>query len=157
MSHTISEIAGHANRSVLQAEKTTEAVECTARSVKKFAESSFEIEKVIELIRRLAAQTNLLALNATIESARAGEAGRGLAVVANEVKELARQTAEATQSIDLSVWGIRQLICESVESTARVSESIRSVTECMTQVATAVEEQSSTMRCLNETASGLRN
>jgi methyl-accepting chemotaxis protein len=157
MSHTISEIAGHANRSVMQAEKTSEAVEYTAQSVKKLDESSCEIEKVVELIRRLAAQTNLLALNATIESARAGEAGRGFAVVANEVKELAKQTAEATQHIDLSVSGIRQLICESVESTARVSESIRSVTECMTQVAAAVEEQSSTMRCLNETASGLRS
>lgn len=156
MVQTISEISGHANRSASQATTTSEAVHSTAQSVRKLDESSREIEKVVELIRSLADQTNLLALNATIESARAGEAGRGFAVVANEVKELAKQTAVATQSIDASVSGIRELISESVESTERVSENIQYVTESMTQVAAAVEEQSATMHCLSETASGLR-
>ena len=156
MVSTISEISGHVNQTAQLAGSTEQAVDDTAESVRKLDESSRVIERVVELIRNLAEQTNLLALNATIESARAGEAGKGFAVVANEVKELAKQTADATQNIDASVTEIRDLISESVDSTSRVSESIRGVTESMTSVASAVEEQSATMQALNETAAQLR-
>jgi len=152
---TISEISGHVSQTSVQAAATEEAVNATAGSVDDLAQSSREIEKVVELIRSLAEQTNLLALNATIESARAGEAGKGFAVVANEVKELAKQTASATESIDSSVTHIRDLIAKSVQSTDSVSESIRTVTESMTSVASAVEEQSMTMKSLSNTASQL--
>ncbi|MEO1614584.1 MAG: methyl-accepting chemotaxis protein [Planctomycetota bacterium] len=156
MALTISEISSHVSQTASQAASTEDEVNTTAHSVEKLSDSSREIEKVVELIRNLASQTNLLALNATIESARAGESGKGFAVVANEVKELAKQTASATESIDASVTSIRELIQESVQSTARVSERIRGVTESMTSVSSAVEEQSVTMDSLNETASELR-
>ena len=156
MVSTISEISGHVNQTAQLASSTERAVDETAESVRRLDDSSRVIEKVVELIRNLAEQTNLLALNATIESARAGDAGKGFAVVANEVKELAKQTADATQNIDESVTEIRNLISESVQSTTRVSESIRGVTESMTSVASAVEQQSATMQSLNETAGQLR-
>lgn len=154
---TVQEISGHVHQTADLASSTERAVDDTAGSVRKLDESSRVIEKVVELIRSLAEQTNLLALNATIESARAGEAGKGFAVVANEVKELAKQTADATQNIDTSVTEIRDLISKSVESTSRVTESIRGVTESMSSVASAIEEQSSTIQSLNETAGYLRD
>ena len=156
MVQSISEISGHVHETADLASTTDNAIEATAESVRKLDVSSRAIENVVELIRNLADQTNLLALNATIESARAGEAGKGFAVVANEVKELAKQTADATQNIDKSVTEIRSLISESVQSTANVGKNIRGVTERMQSVAAAVEEQSVTMRSLNETASQLR-
>ncbi|MEO1614583.1 MAG: methyl-accepting chemotaxis protein [Planctomycetota bacterium] len=155
MAQTISEISSHVNQTASQATSTEDEVNTTAESVEQLNESSREIERVVELIRNLASQTNLLALNATIESARAGESGKGFAVVANEVKELAKQTANATESIDTLVTHVRELIHESVQSTTRVSERIRDVTESMTSVSSAVEEQSVTMESLNETASAL--
>ena len=157
MTSTISEISGHISETADLAEQTEKAVDATSESVEMLNQRSQAIENVVELIRSLADQTNLLALNATIESARAGEAGRGFAVVANEVKELAKQTADATQSIDESVSEIRSLISKSVQSSGSVSTSIRSVTASMTSIASAVEEQSATMHCLNETAAQLRS
>jgi methyl-accepting chemotaxis protein len=154
---TISDISSHVSQTAGLARETESAVDKAATSVKKLDECSREIEKIVELIRNLAEQTNLLALNATIESARAGEAGKGFAVVANEVKELAKQTAMATENIDSSVTEIRELVSENVDSTSRVSDSIRGVTESMTSVASAVEEQSATMHSLHETATQLRD
>ncbi|MFK7737785.1 MAG: PAS domain-containing methyl-accepting chemotaxis protein [Pirellulaceae bacterium] len=156
MVNTIQEIAGHVNQTASTASHTKQDVDSTTGTVKKLEESSRVIERVVELIRNLADQTNLLALNATIESARAGEAGKGFAVVANEVKELAKQTANATSSIDSSVATIRDLISESVDSTSRASESIRTVNESMSSVASAIEEQSATMKMLNGTAAQLK-
>lgn len=157
MVETISEISGHIHQTAQLATTTEQQVDATTQSVNRLDESSREIEKIVELIRSLADQTNLLALNATIESARAGEAGKGFAVVANEVKELAKQTADATQNIDTSVVSIRGLVLECVQSTNQVTEQIRSVTESMVSVSSAVEEQSATMISLKATASHLRN
>lgn len=155
MVSTISEVSGHVSETAELASNTRTEIEATADSVQKLYDSSQSIEKVVDLIRGLAEQTNLLALNATIESARAGEAGKGFAVVANEVKELAKQTASATDNIDNSVSEIRNLISTSVESTNRVLESVGTVTERVTSIASAVEEQSATMRTLNETSDQL--
>ena len=157
MVEKIREISGYANQTAALSMSTQQEIQATTESVRKLDESSRTIETVVELIRSLADQTNLLALNATIESARAGEAGRGFAVVANEVKELAKQTSEATESIDSSVTEIQSQISHCVESASSVFESIRSVSESMTSVASAVEQQSATMNCLNETAIALRD
>ena len=156
MAETIREISSHANESAMLAQDTEKDVDATTSSVEQLDASSRVIENVIELIRNLADQTNLLALNATIESARAGEAGRGFAVVANEVKELAKQTSEATENINNSVLEIRDLIAKSVESSSQVSKKIRNVSESMGSVAAAVEEQSATMNDLHNTARDLR-
>ena len=105
-----------------------------------------EIGKVIDVIQDIADQTNLLALNATIEAARAGDAGKGFSVVATEVKELARQTSTATESIRRRIQGIQTLTAEAVFSNAEISEAIRKVNEVSRIIATAVEEQSITTR-----------
>ena len=108
MQASIREIAKNANESARVAKNAVNVAHSTNETVKKLGESSQEIGNVIKVITSIAQQTNLLALNATIEAARAGEAGNGFAVVANEVKELAKQTAKATEDCDLNhnfaVW-----------------------------------------------------
>ena len=153
---TISEISSHVSQTAGMASTTKGQVESTSMSVGQLEQSSQAIERILDLIRGLAEQTNLLALNATIESARAGEAGKGFAVVANEVKELAQQTANATNDIDKSITEIRNLIAACVESTQHVTEGISQVNESMTSIAGAVEEQSATMQSLSATSAQLR-
>jgi methyl-accepting chemotaxis protein len=103
-----------------------------------------EISKVTEVITEISEQTNLLALNATIVAARAGEAGKGFAVVANEIKELARQTAEATQEIKEKIEGIQSSTGNTVNEIKQISEVIHEVNEIVGTIATAIEEQSVT-------------
>jgi methyl-accepting chemotaxis protein len=157
MSSTISEISQVVGRTVDLTNITEQEVGSTNAFVNELSTSSRTIETVVGVIRGLAEQTNLLALNATIESARAGESGKGFAVVANEVKELAKETASATENIVASVTDIQRLVSECLESATRVTTSIGSVTESMTTIAAAVEEQAATMGGLNETAAELRN
>lgn len=105
-----------------------------------------EIGKVIEVIQDIAEQTNLLALNATIEAARADEAGRGFAVVATEVKELAKQTASATDNIRRRIEAIQSSTDEAVDSIRSISDIISDVNEVARTIASAVEEQSITTK-----------
>lgn len=124
----------------------------------KLGESSTEIGNVVKVITSIAQQTNLLALNATIEAARAGEAGKGFAVVANEVKELAKETAKATENISLKIESIQLATQESVNAITKISSIIKEINETQTTIASAVEEQSATTneigRNVSEAAKG---
>ena len=116
-------------------------VQATADSVGRLQEAAATIGEVLKLIIDIAEQTNLLALNATIEAARAGEAGKGFAVVASEVKALANQTAKATDQIRLQINGIQATSKESGEAISSISKIIGRIDEISTSIAAAVEEQ----------------
>jgi methyl-accepting chemotaxis protein len=114
--------------------------------VEGLGQAAQEISKVTSTITEISEQTNLLALNATIEAARAGEAGKGFAVVANEIKELAKQTAEATDEIRNRIQGIQDSISGTITDIEQVPKVINDVDEIVSTIATAVEEQSTTTR-----------
>ncbi len=144
MNSTIGEIAKNATEAARVAGEAVDAVEMANQTVSKLGDSSVEIEKVIEVITSIAQQTNLLALNATIVAARAGEAGKGFAVVANEVKELAKQTAKATEEIKQKISVIRDNTGGAVAAISGIRGVIDKVSHISTVIATAVEEQSAT-------------
>ena len=110
----------------------------------KLGESSAEIGQVIKVITSIAQQTNLLALNATIEAARAGEAGKGFAVVANEVKELAKETAKATEDISRKIEAIQGDTKGAVEAIGQITTVINQMNDISNTIASAVEEQTAT-------------
>jgi len=144
MSSTIGEIAKNATEAARVAGEAVESAESANQTVSRLGDSSVEIAKVIEVITSLAQQTNLLALNATIEAARAGEAGKGFAVVANEVKELAKQTAKATEEIKQKITVIRENTDGAVTAIGGIKGVIDKISHISTVIATAVEEQSAT-------------
>jgi len=153
---SISSNAGEAAKVASEAVKTANAANTT---LAKLGESSAEIGQVIKVITSIAQQTNLLALNATIEAARAGEAGKGFAVVANEVKELAKQTAKATEDISQKITAIQDDTKRAVESIGSITSIIHQINDISGTIATAVEEQSATTnemsRNVQEAAKGL--
>jgi methyl-accepting chemotaxis protein len=110
-------------------------------TVGKLGDSSTEIGEVIKVITSIAQQTNLLALNATIEAARAGESGRGFAVVANEVKELAKETATATEGISHKIAAIQQETRAAADAIGQVSAVITQINDISNSIASAVEQQ----------------
>ena len=158
MNSTIGEIAKNATEAARVSGDAVAAAESANQTVSKLGDSSVEIGKVIEVITSIAQQTNLLALNATIEAARAGEAGKGFAVVANEVKELAKQTAKATEEIKQKITVIRENTGGAVAAIGGIKEVIDKISHISTVIATAVEEQSATTsemsRNVTEAASG---
>lgn len=141
---SIKEIGHSANESSLMAKRTMEKTKESTATISKLDVSSKEIGDVIKLISSIAQQTNLLALNATIEAARAGDAGRGFAVVANEVKELAKQTALATNDITNKINTIQKDTENVIEAISDISQSIEKFNSISGIIATAVEEQTAT-------------
>jgi methyl-accepting chemotaxis protein len=144
MQSSIREISKNANESARVAKNAVSVAHSTNDTVKKLGESSQEIGNVIKVITSIAQQTNLLALNATIEAARAGEAGKGFAVVANEVKELAKQTAKATEEISQKIEAIQGDTKGAVHAIEEIGTIINQINDISNSIASAVEEQTAT-------------
>jgi methyl-accepting chemotaxis protein len=148
MGASIHEIARNATLAATVATAGLASADGANATVQSLGRSSAEIDEVVKVIASIAQQTNLLALNATIEAARAGDAGKGFAVVASEVKELARQTARATEDIGKRVESIRHDARGAVTALADIGRVIREIHAIQTAVAGAVEEQNATTKAM---------
>ena len=143
LSASINEIANQIGQTNAVVERASTEAEGANRRVKTLAEAAGRIGEVLNLIRAIAEQTNLLALNATIEAARAGEAGRGFAVVASEVKSLAGQTARATEEIAAQIDAVQQETTTAVASIEAIAGTMKEVASYASAVAAAIEQQRS--------------
>ena len=141
---SIHEIAHSAQDAAAVARQSVEMAADTSTTMDKLGASSSEIGQVVKVITTIAEQTNLLALNATIEAARAGDMGKGFAVVANEVKELARETAKATEDISKKIEAMQSDTDRAVKAITDITSVIEKIDHLQTKIATAVEEQSVT-------------
>jgi methyl-accepting chemotaxis protein len=149
MGASITEIAQNANEAARVATGAVQSVETTTGTMNKLGDSSREIGDVVRLITSIAEQTNLLALNATIEAARAGDAGKGFAVVADEVKQLAQETARATEDISKRVETIQEDADQATKAISEIAGVITRINEFQTTIASAVEEQTATTQAIN--------
>jgi methyl-accepting chemotaxis protein len=158
MGASIREIAQNANDAAQVASSAVGVAQSTNDTVAKLGTSSAEIGDVVKVITAIAEQTNLLALNATIEAARAGDAGKGFAVVASEVKDLAQETARATEDISRRVETIQADTSSAVEAIGEISQIIQRINDYQVTIASAVEEQTATTaemsRSIGEAAGG---
>ncbi len=142
MTATIDEIANNTGRARSITESAVSNAVTSTNKVNELGEAAGKISKVTEVITEISEQTNLLALNATIEAARAGEAGKGFAVVANEIKELAKQTAEATMQIKSQIEDIQTSSHETVKEIGQIAKVIHDVNDIVSTIAFAAGEQS---------------
>lgn len=153
MSQTINEISVNTAKTQDIASQAVAQAQSASTRVDELGSAAARIGKVTETITEISEQTNLLALNATIEAARAGEAGKGFAVVANEIKELARQTAEATLEIKTQIDGIQSTSSNTVAEIQQITKVINEVNEIVVVVVAAVEEQNVTTNEIAENIS----
>jgi methyl-accepting chemotaxis protein len=144
MAASIRDISSSAHQAAKIANAGVQTAAETNSKVGKLGESSRQIGEIVKVITSIAGQTHLLALNATIEAARAGAAGKGFAVVANEVKELARETAKATEDIRRKIEAIQSDTTDAIQGITEVSNIIAQINEIQAAIAAAVEEQSAT-------------
>jgi methyl-accepting chemotaxis protein len=158
MGSSIREIAHNANRAAGVAMDAVSMADTTNAAIARLGQSSLDIGSVVKLITAIAQQTNLLALNATIEAARAGEAGKGFAVVADEVKDLAQETARATDDISQRIESVRNDSRDAIAAIEAIRLVINQISDYQVTIASAVEEQSVTTsemgRGFNEVATG---
>jgi methyl-accepting chemotaxis protein len=141
LSATIGEIASNSEKARAISSDATDQARAVSAMMKDLGKAAQEIGQVTETITSISAQTNLLALNATIEAARAGAAGKGFAVVANEIKELAQQTASATEDIKGKIASIQASTGGTIQDIEQIAEVIKQVGEIVSTIAVAIEEQ----------------
>ncbi len=153
MAATIQEIASNTAKGHIITTNAVQTAKLVYEQINQLGDAAKDISKVTETITDISEQTNLLALNASIEAARAGGAGKGFAVVAGEIKTLARQTAEATDEINMKITGIQTTTTQSITSIEEIVRVINEINQSMSTVATAVEEQSATTREISSTVS----
>ncbi len=161
MTSTVENIATTSEKARLITSEASQQAQRVTGRMQELSTAAQAIGKVTETITSISDQTKLLALNATIEAARAGAAGKGFAVVAHEIKELARQTAEATEDIKTKVGGIQSSSAGTLEDLSRITEVIGQVSEIVNTIAMAIEEQSAVTkdiaRNVGEAATGVKD
>lgn len=146
LSASIAEVARQVGESALVAQRAAEDARATDHVVGNLAGTTDRIGEVVKLIAGIAGQTNLLALNATIESARAGEHGKGFAVVASEVKQLAAQTAKATEEIGAQILAMQEETAQAVNAIKRIGSTVQEMNGLAAQVAAVAREQAAATR-----------
>ncbi len=146
MSATVSDIAANTARARVTSENATSQAVAISAQMQLLGDAAREIGNVTQMITEISAQTNLLALNATIEAARAGAAGKGFAVVATEIKELARQTADATETIKSRIAGVQSSAGSAIANIDQISAVIREVGAIVSSIAAAIEQQAAVTR-----------
>jgi methyl-accepting chemotaxis protein len=161
MTATIGEIANNSEKARRITEEATRQAARISEQMNHLGQAAHEIGKVTETITEISSQTNLLALNATIEAARAGSAGKGFAVVASEIKELAQQTAAATEDIKSRIAGVQSSTAGGIAEIGKVSQVIREVSDIVGAIAAAIEEQATVTkdiaRNIGEATTGVRD